>query len=379
MTDKISIYIHWPFCKSKCPYCDFNSHVRDKIDMKDWKQGYLNEIEANRSYIENKKVTSIFFGGGTPSLMPSEIFAAILDKIAVIAKIEKDTEITFEANPTSVEIQKFKEFLEAGANRVSIGIQSFNSENLKFLGREHSKNEAIEAIEVARKYYKRYSFDLIYALPLQSLGFWENELKEGLKYADKHLSLYQLTIEKGTKFYGSWKKKKFILPSEELSRDFYTLTQDIMSDVGLPSYEISNHAEIGEECKHNLAYWQYDEFVGIGPGAHSRINELAITAIYNPENWLESALNNKATAQDISRLTLEEKLEEALLMGLRLSKGIDSENFKKKTGINFSDLNQKKLEFLINNKYLELNQHGLKATNTGRLVLNHIISELIPT
>ena len=263
MKKDISVYIHWPFCKSKCPYCDFNSHVRETIEIDKWNQAYLIEIENNRENLLEKNIVSIFFGGGTPSLMPSFIISNIIDKLSNVANINEKTEITFEANPTSVESQKFKEFALAGINRVSLGVQSFNEDDLKFLGREHSLTEALEAIEIAKKNFKRYSFDLIYALPNQTLKAWENELKSALKFADKHLSLYQLTIEKGTPFYGLYKKKKFTIPNENLAKDFYDSTQDIMNNLSLPAYEISNHAAMGEECRHNMAYWQYDEFIGI--------------------------------------------------------------------------------------------------------------------
>lgn len=378
MNSKISIYIHWPFCKSKCPYCDFNSHVRENISIEDWKKAYLKQIDFNKDILMGRKIVSIFFGGGTPSLMPSEIFYEIINKIASYATLDNSTEITFEANPTSVEINKFREFSEAGANRVSIGVQSLNKNHLKFLGREHTDNEALEAIEIARKYFLRYSFDLIYALPEQTLDMWKQELGEALKYVDKHISLYQLTIEKGTQFYGAWKKKKFNMPDEDLSRSFYQLTQDIMNEAGLPSYEISNHAALNEECKHNMAYWQYDEFLGIGPGAHSRVNSQAITDIYNPEKWLECAINEKSTSMNIIDLTKQEILEEFLIMGLRLSSGVKREQMRIKTGFDFDDLNAVKLSRLVKDKYLKNDNNCIRATDQGRLVLNHLISELIP-
>lgn len=373
----ISVYIHWPFCKSKCPYCDFNSHVRDSIETQQWNDAYILEIEKNRNNLANKKISSIFFGGGTPSLMPSFIVSNIIDKLANIATIDATTEITLEANPTSVESHKFKEFALSGINRVSLGVQSFNSNDLKFLGREHSLPEAIAAIEIAKKHFKRYSFDLIYALPNQTLKAWEHELSEALKIADKHISLYQLTIEKGTPFYGLHQKKRFKIPGEDLAKDFYDLTQDIMERKGLPAYEISNHAETGEECRHNLAYWQYDEFIGIGPGAHGRINGQALHSIYHPENWLNNALGAKSTIQSAINLTLNEKICEYLLMGLRLTKGINQQDFINKIGYGFEYLAQDKLLWLIENNFLKLNNNHLLTTKSGRLVLNYIISQLI--
>ncbi|MEK6734209.1 MAG: radical SAM family heme chaperone HemW, partial [Pseudomonadota bacterium] len=313
-SSNIAIYIHWPYCKSKCPYCDFNSHVRDAIDVSAWNEGYLKEIDNYSALLQNKKIISIFFGGGTPSLMPSFIVKNIINKLKELGKFDQNIEITLEANPTSVEAEKFKEFAEAGINRVSLGIQSLNQNNLKFLGREHNVEEAIAAIKIAKDNFKRYSFDLIYALPNQTLNSWRDELVQALDLAGEHLSLYQLTIEKGTPFYSMYQKKKFDLPGEDLAKDFYMLTQEIMEAKGFPAYEISNHARLGEECKHNMVYWQYDDFLGIGPGAHSRINNKAMHSIYHPENWLKAALEGKTTIQDSIDLKLDDRVNEILLM-----------------------------------------------------------------
>ena len=373
----IAIYIHWPFCKSKCPYCDFNSHVREHIDQQRWNDAYLTEITNYQDFLSGKKIVSIFFGGGTPSLMPAFIVENIIAKLSQFASIDSQTEITLEANPTSVESSKFKAFAMAGVNRVSLGIQSLNPDDLKFLGREHSANEAIAAIEVAKENFSRYSFDLIYALPNQSLKAWENELSQALKLAGKHLSLYQLTIEKGTPFYSLYQNKKFQIPNEDLAKDFYLLTQDIMENAGLPAYEISNHAKKSEECRHNLVYWEYDDFLGIGPGAHSRMNNQAIHSIYHPENWLNAVLENKTSIQSCMDLTLDERICEILLMGLRLTKGINQQEFILKTGYSlFEKLNQTKLTWLLENKFLKFEDNYLSATESGKLVLNHIISQL---
>lgn len=327
MVDNLAIYIHWPFCKSKCPYCDFNSHVRDSIDIDKWKRAYKNAITNYAEILNGRKITSIFFGGGTPSLMPTDLVKEIIDNLKKLSIFDKNIEITLEANPTSVEMSKFREFANAGINRVSLGIQSFNSENLKFLGREHSANEAVEAINIAREVFKRYSFDLIYALPNQTLEEWAMELKQALKLADKHLSLYQLTIEKGTKFFSDYKSKKFSLPSDDLASDFYKLTQEIMNAHSLPAYEISNHASVGEECKHNLVYWTYGEFIGIGPGAHSRINNTEMHDIYHPEKWLNTVLSGESPIQNKNVLSDEEIISEILIMGLRLTKGLNLDIF----------------------------------------------------
>lgn len=373
----LAIYIHWPFCKHKCPYCDFNSHVREQIDQQQWNQAYLSQINRYAEILKNKKIISIFFGGGTPSLMPSFIIANIINELYKLSHFSDQIEITLEANPTSVESTKFKAFKQAGVNRLSLGIQSLNLNNLKFLGREHNVKEAVEAIELARETFDRYSFDLIYALPTQTLSAWEKELTEALKFADKHLSLYQLTIEKGTAFYKMYQNKAFKLPNEDLAKDFYLLTQNIMESHNLPAYEISNHAALENECKHNLVYWQYGDFLGIGPGAHSRVNNQAITAVYNPEIWLKKSLDNQPSIQNSITLSLQEKIEEILLMGLRLTNGLNMETFYNKTRLYLSDaVNKKKLDFLIQNRFLEMNQSHLITTLEGRLVLNQIIEQL---
>ena len=374
----IAVYIHWPFCKSKCPYCDFNSHVRESIEQQKWNDAYLKDISDNREFLSGKKIVSIFFGGGTPSLMPSSIVENIIQKLSQFATLDQDTEITLEANPTSVESSKFKSFAKAGVNRVSLGIQSLNIDDLKFLGREHNVDEAIAAINTARENFSRYSFDLIYALPNQNLKAWEDELSKALKLAGDHLSLYQLTIEKGTPFYSLYQNKKFQIPNEELARDFYVLTQDIMNAAGLPAYEISNHARDGQECRHNIVYWQYDDFLGIGPGAHGRIGNKAIHSIYHPENWLNAVLENKSPIQSSIELNLEEKICEILLMGLRLKRGINQQEFIDKTGYNFSDkLNVNKLNYLLENGFLKFEHNFLYASDEGKLVLNHIINSLL--
>ena len=374
----IAVYIHWPFCKSKCPYCDFNSHVRDNIEQQKWNDAYLQEIENNKEFLSNKKIVSIFFGGGTPSLMPSSIVENIIQKLAYFASFDANIEITLEANPTSVESEKFKSFAKVGVNRISLGIQSLNIEDLKFLGREHNVDEAVKAIELAKEHFARYSFDLIYALPNQKLKTWESELSKAVTLAGDHLSLYQLTIEKGTPFYSLYQNKKFQIPNEELAKDFYILTQDIMNAAGMPAYEISNHARKDQECRHNIVYWKYDDFLGIGPGAHGRMNNQAIHSIYHPENWLNTVLEGKSPIQSAIELTLEERICEILLMGLRLKEGINQQEFFNKTGYNFSEkLNQKKLDYLLENRFLKFDNDYLYASDKGKLVLNHIINSLL--
>ncbi|MFN7037981.1 MAG: radical SAM family heme chaperone HemW [Alphaproteobacteria bacterium] len=378
MKNDLAIYIHWPFCKSKCPYCDFNSHVRENIDQDSWETAYLKEIDNFKDIIEGRYIGSIFFGGGTPSLMPPIIAEKIIDKFSKISQIDNKTEITLEANPTSVEIKNFKSLKSVGINRVSLGIQSLNSKHLEFLGRNHSANEAKEAISFAREIFNNYSFDLIYTLPNQTLGSWEKELTYALEFAGNHLSLYQLTIEKGTKFYSDYKNKKFSLPNDDESALFYQLTQDIMNTNGLPAYEISNHAKAGYECKHNLAYWKYKEYLGIGPGAHSRINNQALIMIHHPENWLEKIMSSNSAIQSQEDLNIQDKISEILLMGLRLNEGINLEDYKTKLNVDLLEyIKLSKLQQLQELGLLEHKTPNIVLTPKGFLVTNKIISELL--
>lgn len=378
ISNNLALYVHWPFCKSKCPYCDFNSHVRDQIDLLAWSEAYLTEIEYFEPQIAEKTITSIFFGGGTPSLMPASIVRAIIDKASKVGNLADNIEITLEANPTSVEASKFKEFKNAGINRVSLGIQSLNPDDLKFLGREHSKEEALKAIELAANNFDRYSFDLIYFRPNQTVKSWEEELKEALKYTKDHLSVYQLTVEKGTPFYSLYKNKGFSLPNEEVAYELYTITQDILNQQGLPAYEVSNHAKIGAECQHNLAYWRYEDYLGIGPGAHSRLKGEAVMMIHNPENWLKSIKINSHGIQQRASLSEEEKLEELLLMGLRLTEGINLRTLEKRFNKPYTQLlPMMKLNQLTDLEFIEIMDNQLKATSKGMLVLNKIIEQLI--
>jgi oxygen-independent coproporphyrinogen-3 oxidase len=370
MKKDLAIYIHWPFCKSKCPYCDFNSHVVQKIDYKQWEKAYLHELEYFKDYISDKNITSIFFGGGTPTLMPPFIADSIINKISQLADIDSNIEITLEGNPTSVELEKFNEFKNAGVNRVSLGVQSLNDNNLKFLGREHSSKEALKAVEKAH-IFNNYSFDLIYALPNQSLKDWESELKEALQHANGHLSLYQLTIEKGTKFYSDFKAGKFKMPENDLSADFYELTDAIMNEAGLPAYEVSNYAKAGFASRHNMTYWRYGDYLGIGAGSHSRItqnnNKKALMMIHSPENWLNSVFEKGSGLQSEDILSAEDINYETILMGLRTTEGINPSIID----------NQKTLQNLIEANLLEKHQDNIRATKKGVLVLNSIINRLV--
>lgn len=378
---KIAIYIHWPFCLSKCPYCDFNSHVSDSIDIEAWEEAYMKEIESYSYKIQNLNISSVFFGGGTPSLMPAKLVEKIINKLASFGKITTDTEITLEANPTSVEAQKFIDFKSAGINRISIGVQSLRAGDLKFLGREHNVTEALSAIELARKTFDHYSFDLIYARPGQSLKAWQEELKDTMKIAGGHISLYQLTIEKGTPFYKKHFKGDFILPDNDIAADMYNFTNEYLSDNGYNLYEISNYAKKGEECRHNLSYWHYDEYIGIGPGAHSRIHDNGIKAVMNihaPSKWLEEVKMNGSGIQKNESLTKQEIIEEILMMGLRLKTGINDKRLCELTHSLFKDvINQDHLKQYIELGFLDLTNNQLRLTDKGLLMHSYIVPRLI--
>ena len=380
---KIAIYIHWPFCLSKCPYCDFNSHVSDSIDIEAWEEAYMKEIESYSYKIQNRNITSIFFGGGTPSLMPAKLVEKIINKLASFGKITTDTEITLEANPTSVEAQKFIAFKSAGINRISIGVQSLRSSDLKFLGREHNVTEALSAIELARKTFDRYSFDLIYARPNQSLKAWQEELKDTMKIAGGHISLYQLTIEKGTPFYKKHSIGDFALPDNDVAADMYNFTNEHLSDHGYNLYEISNYAKPGEECRHNLSYWHYDEYIGIGPGAHSRIQDSSVKAVMNihaPSKWLEAVKMTGSGIQKNEPLTKQEIIEEILMMGLRLKAGINDKRLCELTHSLFKDvINQDNLKQYIELGFVDLTNNHLRLTDKGLLMHRYLVPRLIAT
>ncbi|HJD62739.1 MAG TPA: radical SAM family heme chaperone HemW [Rickettsia endosymbiont of Degeeriella rufa] len=380
----LSIYIHWPFCLSKCPYCDFNSHIANSTDDDNWLKSYEKEIEYFKDIIQNKYIKSIFFGGGTPSLMNPKIVEGIINKISKLARIDKQTEITLEANPTSFETEKFKAFKAAGINRVSIGVQSLREDDLKKLGRTHDSLHAIKTIESANKIFSRVSFDLIYARSSQKLKDWQQELKQAMELVTGHISLYQLTIEKGTPFYKLFHDGNLILPNSDMAAEMYKWTNDYLESQNYFRYEISNYAKKGQECVHNLTYWNYNDYLGIGPGAHSRIieNPSSVSAImmwHKPEKWLEAVNNKNNGIQTNSKLTKQEIIEEILMMGLRL-----------KNGINISALEQKidaKLENILDisslNHYQELDlislDENLYLTDKGLMLHSYIVPRLLQT
>ncbi|MBL8807257.1 MAG: coproporphyrinogen III oxidase, partial [Rhodospirillales bacterium] len=331
-----AVYVHWPFCKSKCPYCDFNSHVRDKIDGEAWKTALLAEIDHYAALTPGRTVTSVFFGGGTPSLMDPQLAGAIVDRIAMRWAIAEDPEITLEANPNSAEAERFAAFKSAGVNRLSIGVQALDDRALKFLGRGHDSREARRAVDRAAALFDRFSFDLIYARPGQSVDDWTRELKQALDWQPTHLSVYQLTIEKGTQFATLAERGDLAMPTEDLQEQLYDATQGLLEAAKMPAYEISNHARKGEESRHNLTYWRYEDYVGVGPGAHGRVTidgqRRATRQEKLPETWLARvAAQGHATAED-TPLDRAQCVDEALMMGLRLREGIDAARFARVTG-----------------------------------------------
>lgn len=364
--------MHWPFCKSKCPYCDFNSHVGNSIDTDDFINSYISEIKYFRSILgECKNIKTVFFGGGTPSLAPPEFFHKVLKALNDNFNLDPSCEITMEANPTSVESSKFVDFKHAGINRVSVGIQSFDDKNLKFLGREHDSKSAKKAIELAANTFDRFSFDLIYTLPNQTQNDWENELNQAFEFNPEHLSLYQLTIEKGTKFYSMHRQNKFQMPEDEKSADMFEFTNEFMVSKGLPPYEISNYAQLGKECQHNIVYWKYDDFIGIGPGAHGRYKSedqrFGTMMIHSPKNWHTEVKNSGLGIQQQVEISNKQAFEEMIIMGLRMYRPLEIHDIEK--------LNN--LDNLHNLGLLNINGNKIMPTQKGRLLLNKIISEIL--
>ncbi|NEX48091.1 radical SAM family heme chaperone HemW [Pseudotabrizicola algicola] len=372
------LYVHWPFCQSKCPYCDFNSHVSAKVDHDVWRVAFLAEMRRYAELSPDRVLSSIFFGGGTPSLMDPATVEAIIDDAAQLWKIANNVEITLEANPTSVEIDKFQAFKTAGVNRVSVGVQALNDNDLRRLGRLHDAHEARRAIEVSQQVFDRTSFDLIYARQDQTIGQWRSELVEALKLAGGHLSLYQLTIEPGTVFGARYDRGLLRgLPVEDVAAEMYELTQEICSDAGYNAYEVSNHARSGEESRHNLIYWRGGDYVGVGPGAHGRITKgngerFATTRPLAPTTWLQDVKTNaKLGLEPISR---EDQAAEFIMMGLRLSEGIDLTDYRAIAG---NDLPQQPISELDDLGLVTVADGRLRATASGRLVLNAVLRKLV--
>ena len=373
------VYVHWPFCASKCPYCDFNSHVRHApIDEARYVAAFAREIEHQAKLVRGRTVGSIFFGGGTPSLMMPETIGAVLNLIAKHWSIAVDVEITMEANPTSIEASRLRGYRDTGVNRLSMGFQAMNDADLRALGRLHSVAEARAAVKIASQIFDRYSFDLIYARPGQTPDAWASELKEAIALSAEHLSLYQLTIEPGTMFERMVAAGKLQPMPDDDARVLFDVTREICSAAGMPAYEISNHARKGAECRHNLLYWQYGEYAGIGPGAHARLftenGRIALSTLLHPETWLEAVEKNGHGTREIETLSASDQANEFLLMGLRLSEGIDPSRFKALAG---HAIDQAHINALIADGFLETSETGaLRVTPTGVPVLNTIIEHL---
>ncbi len=376
----LGVYIHWPFCVSKCPYCDFNSHLSKEINVEDWKQAYFNDLQVSQSQTPKHQVKTIFFGGGTPSLMPPRLMESLINRVQTLWACDSDVEISFEANPTSVEALNFKDFKQAGANRVSVGIQAFNDKELKFLGRPHNLKEGMAAIETAKSVFDRMSFDLIYARPNQTLEAWSSELCAALRYAPEHISLYQLTIEPGTAFHTSFSRGDFSLPSEVVSDDLYRQTGEILGKVGLKAYEVSNYSKPGEECRHNLMYWKYHDYVGVGPGAHGRVTlgekKNATRRHRAPDVWLSNCLRTNDISFECHALSKEQEVMELMLMGLRLVKGVKLSCFERSVGKQPLDYFGEKLSVLMAEGFISLDKNSIKTTPKGRLKINGILSHL---
>jgi putative oxygen-independent coproporphyrinogen III oxidase len=373
------VYIHWPFCLSKCPYCDFNSHVRQAaIDEARYIKAFAAEIAATVARIPGRTVSTIFFGGGTPSLMDPATVGAILEAIGRHWTIAPDAEITLEANPSSVEAGRFRGYRAAGVNRVSLGMQSLDDGVLKQLGRLHTARDALDAVALARDIFDRFSFDLIYARPGQTVAAWRAELTRALAEAGEHLSLYQLTIEPDTPFAALHANGKLVLPDDDLGRDLYDLTLDQCAAAGLPAYEVSNHARPGAECRHNLVYWRYGEYAGIGPGAHGRLlidgTRHATATEKRPEAWLMrvEATGHGVTIDDA--LTRDEQADEFLLMGLRLTEGIDPKRYAALAG---RPLDLERIAALMGHGFVETTADGrLRVTRSGFPVLDAVVADL---
>ncbi|WP_397590152.1 radical SAM family heme chaperone HemW [Sphingorhabdus sp.] len=329
----LALYIHWPFCVSKCPYCDFNSHVRDTVDDDAWRAALLADMAYEAALTPGRKLTSIFFGGGTPSLMPPSTVAALIDAAAQHWGFADDIEITLEANPSSVEAARFADLAAAGVNRVSLGLQSLDDAALAFLGRAHSVAESLDALAVAQHHFGRVNIDLIYARPAQTASQWEADLKRALSFGTDHVSLYQLTIEPGTRFETLVRTGHFIPADNDDAATLYELTGQMTSAAGIPAYEISNHAKPGSESRHNLSYWRYDDYIGIGPGAHGRRLEAASQRHKKPENFLSAVERNAHGISSEDRLDAATRATESLLMGLRLAEGISLSRLSDRTGI----------------------------------------------
>ncbi|WP_074206460.1 radical SAM family heme chaperone HemW [Parasphingorhabdus marina] len=373
-----ALYIHWPFCVAKCPYCDFNSHVRDQIDPDIWLSALVFDLRHEHSVNPDTRLGSIFFGGGTPSLMPPRLVAQLIREADRLWGLTGDCEITLEANPSSVEAARFADLAQVGVNRVSLGLQSLDDETLRFLGRAHDVAEGLAALEIARREFDRVSFDLIYARPGQSTADWQAELERSLDFGTDHLSLYQLTIEPGTRFETLVRKGELIPADDDHCADLFDLTQEITTAAGLPAYEISNHARPGQESRHNLTYWRYGDYMGVGPGAHGRRGNAATERHRKPENFLSAVERNGNGLQSEQPLSPETQASEALMMGLRLSEGIDLEHLQEKTGLGADEMvNAEGISRLQELGLVTTDASWLQVTAKGMPLLDALLPKII--
>ena len=373
--EPLALYVHWPFCVSKCPYCDFNSHVRATIDQDAWRDALLADLAQEARLLPDRTLTSIFFGGGTPSLMEPTTVQAIIDAAVRHWTAAADIEITLEANPNSVEADRFVDLSHAGVNRLSLGLQSFDDDALRFLGRAHSAREGFRALETAQRNFRRVSFDLIYALPEETEANWSTTLAQALSLGTKHLSLYQLTIEPGTRFASMVARRDFEPLDADAAAALYELTDAMTSEAGMPSYEISNYARRGQESRHNLSYWRYEDYAGVGPGAHGRRLGMRTVRHRKPENFLSALTRNGHGIAEEAPLSPIESVDEALVMGLRLRAGVDAEAIADRFG-QATILDWRRVDRLVSSGHLERDRARVRLTASGRLLLDHILGEI---
>jgi oxygen-independent coproporphyrinogen-3 oxidase len=373
--EPLALYVHWPFCVSKCPYCDFNSHVRETIDETAWREALLADLAYEARLLPERQLTSIFFGGGTPSLMDPATVEAVIAAATIHWTPAENIEITLEANPNSVEAARFANIAAAGVNRLSLGLQSFDDAALRFLGRAHSSRQGFKALEIAQKHFRRVSFDLIYALPGDTEERWSATLAQALSMGTSHLSLYQLTIEPGTRFATMVAKHAFEPLDADAAAALYELTDAMTADSGMPAYEISNYARPGQESRHNLTYWRYGDYAGVGPGAHGRRLGMRTVRHKKPENFLSALARNGHGIADAAPLTSVEGADEALVMGLRLSEGMDAEAIAARFGL-ARIVDWDRVERLVGSGHLTREGPRIALTGNGRLFLDHILSEV---
>jgi len=373
--EPLALYVHWPFCVSKCPYCDFNSHVRDSIDQEQWREALLSDLAHEARLLPGRTLTSIFFGGGTPSLMEPSIVESVIVAATSHWRAAGDIEITLEANPNSVEAGRFADLAAAGVNRLSLGLQSFDDEALRLLGRAHSASEGFRALQTAQKHFRRVSFDLIYALPGDNEERWAATLGQALSLGTSHLSLYQLTIEPGTRFATMVAKGELQPLAAEAGAGLYELTAAMTSEAGMPAYEISNHARRGQESRHNLTYWRYGDYAGVGPGAHGRRHGVRTVRHRKPENFLSGITGQGHGIVEEAPLAPEEAADEALVMGLRLREGVDAAAIAERFGL-ASIVDWARVERLVESGHLRSDGKRIALTAAGRLVLDHVLGEI---